>query len=98
MKLTQLASKPQLVKFTIDDAALVAKYGEPIEFWSWDRQPMDVFMKLASATESNVTNIISIVKDLVLDENGKAIITPEAMLPTDVLMAAIGKITTALGN
>lgn len=98
MKITQLVSTPQLITVTLDDAALVTKYGEVIEFWTWDRQPLDTFMKLAGATESNVTNIIGIVKDLILDENGKPIMVGTNMLPTDVLMAAIGKITTALGN
>lgn len=98
MKITQLSAQPQLIEFTIDDEAIVKKYGEPIVFWSWDRQPMDVFMKLASATESNVSSIIAIVKDLILNEEGKPILVGTTMLPTDVLMAAIGKITTALGN
>jgi hypothetical protein len=98
MKITQLSAKPQLIEFTLDDTEIVAKYGEAIVFWSWDRQPMDIFMKLASATESNVTNIISIVKDLILDEAGKPVITADTMLPTDVLMRAISKITESLGK
>ena len=98
MKITQLSAKPQLIEFTLDDTDIVTKYGEAIVFWSWDRQPMDTFMKLASATESNVTNIISIVKDLILDEAGKPVITADTMLPTDVLMRAISKITESLGK
>jgi hypothetical protein len=98
MKITQLVAKPQLIDYVLDDEAIVKKYGEAIVFYSYDRQPIDVFMKLASATESNVTNIISIVKDLILDEKGSPILTADNMLPTDVLMAAIGKITQSLGN
>lgn len=98
MKITQLSAKPTLVEFTIDDAQIVQKYGEAITFWSWDRQPLDIFMKLAAATESNVTSVITIVKDLLLDESGQPILRDGNMLPTDVLMAAITKITTTLGN
>lgn len=98
MKLSNLTAKPQLVEFTIDDSESIAKYGEAITFHTWDRQPLDVFMRLASATDGKTTDIISIVKDLILDEHGKPIITEEAMLPTDVLMKAIGLITQKLGG
>jgi hypothetical protein len=98
MKLTQLVAKPQLIEISLDDEAIIAKFGEAITFHTWDRQPMDTFMKLASATDGNTTGIINIVKDLILDEAGKPILTQDNMLPTDVLMKAIGKITQTLGN
>jgi hypothetical protein len=42
MKLEKLASKPQLIKLIIDDAEIIEEFGEPLEFWTWDRQPIDV--------------------------------------------------------
>ena len=98
MKLSQLTAKPQLIMITLDDPDTIKEYNEPVEFHTWDRQPMDVFMKLANATEGNVTGIISIVKDLILDEHGKPVITEGTMLPTPILMRAIGKVTEALGK
>lgn len=98
MKLSQLTAKPQLIMITLDDPDTIKEYNEPVEFHTWDRQPMDVFMKLANATESNVTGVIGIVKDLILDENAKPILVGDNMLPTAVLMRAIGKVTEALGK
>lgn len=98
MKLNQLTAKPQLVKMVLDDEDTIKEYGEPVEFWTWDRQPMDVFMKLAAATEGNITGIIGIVKDLILDENAKPVLVGDTMLPTKILMRAIAKVTTALGE
>lgn len=98
MKLSQLVAKPQLIEMTLDDEAIVAKFGEAITFHTWDRQPMTTFMALASATDGNATGIINIVVDLILDESGNKILTKENMLPTDVLMKAIAKITQTLGN
>ena len=98
MKLSQLSAKPQLVKIELMDDEIQRDYGEAIEFYTWDRQPMDVFMKLASATQGNTTGIINIVKTLILDEEGKEILTDESMLPTTVLMKAIGKVTEMLGK
>jgi hypothetical protein len=98
MKLSQLSAKPQLIEVSLDDNDILGKYGEVITFHTWDRQPLDIFMKLASATESNTGSVIEIVKELILDETGKPILTADTMLPTDLLMKAIAKITQALGN
>jgi hypothetical protein len=98
MKMSQLAAKPQLVEVTLDDEATVAEYGEAITFHTWDRQPMSVFMKLAQSSETGQSEAINIVKDLILDEQGNRLLVDEAMLPTKVLMKAIAKVTTLLGN
>lgn len=98
MKITQIASKPQLVKFTLDGEDIVKQFGEPIDFWSWDRQPMDVFMQLAGATESDTIKIITICKDLILDDAGMPVLKDGVMLPTSVMMSAIAAITERLGK
>ena len=98
MNLSALTAKPQLISITIDDEAAVKEYGEVITFHTWDRQPMDTFMKLANADQKNFASIISIVKTLILDEKGKEILTDDVMLPTSVLMKAIGKVTDMLGK
>lgn len=98
MKLSALAAKPQLTKLVLDDESIVKEHGEPIEFWTWDRQPLDVFMKLASVNKNNMGDLIDITRTLILDENGKPIIKGEEMLPTDLLVAAIAKITEILGK
>jgi hypothetical protein len=98
MKLSTLASKPQLVEVTLDDEDTIKEYGEAITFHTWDRQPMDIFMKLAQQTEASQANAIEIVKDLILDEAGNKLLTQDSMLPTKVLMRAIYKVTSLLGN
>jgi hypothetical protein len=98
MKLSQLTAKPQLIDVHIDDEDTIKEFGEAIEFWTWDRQPMDVFMKLANATGNDTAGIIGIVRTLILDDKGKEILKDDAMLPTHVLMKAIGKVTELLGK
>jgi hypothetical protein len=98
MKLSSLASKPQLIKVVIDDEDVIKEYGEPLEFHTWDRQPMEVFMKLANMTAADTGNIIEIVRTLILDEKGKEILGKDNMLPTDLLMKAINKVTELLGK
>jgi hypothetical protein len=98
MKLNQLASKPQLTKVVLDDQEIVKEYGEPIEFYTWDRQPLDVFLRLANSSSVDVGNMIGIVKTLILDEKGVEIINNEQMLPAPVLIKAIAKIVESLGK
>jgi len=98
MKLSQLAAKPQLIKVTIDDEDIVQEYGETIEFWTYDRQPMDTFLKLASVNSDNYESIVSTVRNLVLDEKGEQILKDEVSLPTKIMMRVISKVVEGLGK
>lgn len=98
MKLSQLAAKPQLIEISIDDADTITEHGEPLIFYTWDRQPLPMFMKLASITGSDSSGLVDIVRTLILDEHGKEIINNDSMLPTPVLLRCIAKITDMLGK
>jgi hypothetical protein len=98
MKLSDICSEPQLVEITLDDKDTVKTYGEPLVFYTWDRQPMEVFMRLANVDQKNTTDLINIVKTLILNDEGVQILTEKNMLPTSVLMKAIAKVTEQLGK
>lgn len=98
MKLSQIAAEPTLVEVVIDDKETVKTYGEPLVFYTWDRQPMDVFMRLANLDQKNTGELINVVKTLILDENAKPVINEKNMLPTNILMKAISKVTEQLGK
>lgn len=98
IKINQIASKPQLVKVILNDELTVAELGDELEFWTWDRQPLDKFMKLAQVRQDRPDEIIEVVKDLILDEEGKVVITKEVMLPTQILIRVIQKVVETLGK
>lgn len=98
MKINQIASKPQLIKVVLDDSETVTELGEELEFWTWDRQPLDVFMKLASIKTDNPKEIIEVVRNLILDEDGKVVIQGDNMLPTQILIRIIQKVVETLGK
>jgi hypothetical protein len=98
MKINQLAAKPQLIKLVLDDADTIKDFGEPVEFYTWDRQPLDVFLRLANADQNNTATMIDIVRNLILDEDGKAIIDGDIMLPSTILVKSIAKIVELLGK
>jgi hypothetical protein len=98
MKLTQLAAKPKLVKIEITDEDVVKEFGEALEFWIWDRQPMDKFVRLAQMKGDDMSELIAAVNDMVLDEEGNAIIKEGLVLPTNVMTKVIGKVVETLGK
>jgi hypothetical protein len=98
MELKSLAAKPQLIKIVIDDADIVEKYGDTVEVYTWDRQNMDTFVKLASLDYSNMQSVTDVVKNLILDSEGKPVINDENALPTDILMKSINAVVEELGK
>lgn len=98
MKLSEITAEPQLVEVTIDDEATIKEFGEELTFYTWDRQPMDVFLRLANVDQKNTGELINIVKTLILDEKGKPILTDKNMLPVTILMKAVTKVTEQLGK
>jgi hypothetical protein len=98
MKLTQLAAKPQLVKIELTDEDTIREYGEPLEFWIWDRQPLDKFVKLAQMKGDNMSELIVSVNEMILDEEGNAIVKDGLVLPTNIMSRVIGRVVETLGK
>ena len=98
MKLSDLAQEPKLIKCSIDKEELVEKYGEELEFYVYDRQPLDVFAKLANAEKGEMSGITDMIKILLLDEEGKPIVDENQVLPMDVLVEAVSIIGAELGK
>jgi hypothetical protein len=98
MKLTQLAAKPQLVRIEITDEDIIQQYGEALEFWIWDRQPMDKFIRLAQMKGEDMSELIAAVNDMVLDEEGNAVVKDGLILPTNIMTKVIGKVVETLGK
>ena len=98
MKLSEIAKKPRLIEVTINDEDIVAEFGEALTFWTWDRQPMDVFLKLAAIDQKNTASVIEAVRELILNEDGSQVLTGEESLPTKVLMRVIVSVVESLGK
>jgi hypothetical protein len=98
MKLQELAKKPKLIELTISNPDLVEKYGEELTFFMYDRQSLDIFTKLANATQDNVGEYMTILKDIIVNEDGKPVMDDEMVLPIDVLTEAMRLIGERLGK
>lgn len=97
MKLSELSQKPKLIKILIDKKEIVKKYGEELEFHIYDRQPLDVFTKLANAKE-DTAGVTELIQEMILDENGQPVVKDGNILPLDVIMEAVTLITKELGK
>ena len=99
MKLQNLVSTPQLVKITIDDEAIVEKYGETIEFYVYDRQDMDTFMALATIGDNaSVADIAKLVSKMIFTEDGTPILGDNQTLPMDMMMRVVEETVKQVGN
>jgi len=98
MKLSQLAAKPQLIRIELDTPEIVEQYRDTLEFWVYDRQDMEVFVKLATLDVNNFEKLTSLVNAMILDDTGAPVVKDGLTLPSDVLMAAIQKVIEILGK
>jgi hypothetical protein len=98
VKLSELSKVTELKKIVLDDEDIQNEFGEAIEFYTWDRQPMDVFMKMATINENNTDELFNVVKQLVLDENGNEIINEQNTIPMNVMLKVINVIVEDLGK
>ena len=98
MELQELAVKPKLIKVTIKEEAIVEKYGDELDFYVYDRQPLDVFAKLATIKEDNALLFTDMLVDLILNEKGEPVMAEGKILPLDVLTEAVKLIGDKLGK
>lgn len=98
MKLKQLAAKPQLVKIVLDDEETIKEFNEPLEFYIYDRQPIGTFVQLAGLTSDNFAEIVKIVNELILDEDGQPIVSNDMVLPQKLYIRVVNKVVKQLGE
>lgn len=98
MLLSQLAAKPQLIKLSLDDEDVIKEYGEPLEFWIHDRQPIEKYIEMARAGGDDIGEMIKIVNNLVLDEEGGVIAKDGLVFPSKLMIKILNKVVTTLGN
>lgn len=97
MKLVNIAKAPQLIRVELDDEDTVKEFGEPLEFYCYDRQPLDTFMKFAGrASEPAV--MIEIVKEMILNEDGTPVMKDGLIIPSKIMIRVVNKLMDVLGN
>ena len=60
MKISELAHKPKLINIVVDDQEVQELYNDAIEFWCYDRQPLNKFVKFANMSEDTYPELIDV--------------------------------------
>lgn len=99
-QLKELATKPQLIKVTLDDEDILKEYPEGLEFFVWDKQPLEHFIKIATSTQSvdNYPEMVELCANMILDEKGKPVMTDDLVLPGSVMLKCVNKVVEQLGK
>ena len=97
MKLNQIAKKQTLIKIVLDDEPIVELYGEPVEFWMWDRQDVPVFLKMAQLKNDEAA-IMNLIREIILDDTAKPMLKENEVLPIEVVTPLVTAILKHLGN
>lgn len=71
-------------------------YGDTFRFWTFDRVSLDQLAKLAGGMD--IKSNIELMKKLVLDSNGKPLITGKKVPPTGLITLVSEGITDKLGK
>lgn len=71
-------------------------YGDTFVFWTYDRVSLDQLAKLAGGMD--IKSNIELMKKLILDKNGKPLITGKKVPPTGLITLASEGITDKLGK
>lgn len=98
MKLTQLAKAPQLIRIELDDEDIRKEYGDSLEFFIFDRQPLDQFIKLATAKQDDIGSMIEMINAMILDESGERVMKDNLTLPSNIILKVVNKVTETLGK
>ena len=98
MDLRQAAVKPKLQKITLDSEYVMKEYGEPLEFYMWDRQRMPVYIHLSTLDQSDTAAVLDAVRKLVLDATGNEMLSDDIELAPNVMIDVINAVVEQLGN
>jgi hypothetical protein len=99
MNISELASTPKLIEITLDDEALIEKYGEPITFHTYDVVGLSTYFEFFNArSDQQYEQLDKIIKKLILNSKGKPALKDNEDLPIDIAAAAINKVGEILGK
>jgi len=95
MELSSLKLKPQLIEITIADEDIVAIYGEAVTFYMKDHLDIQTYFDFYKhQSEGNLLELTHLIKNILMNKNGKPILTKDETLPV-ILMS---RVITAIGS
>lgn len=99
MDIAKVAKKPELLKMTLDDEAIIKEYGEAIEFYMYDSVDIHTYFDFYRVQqEQSGPELNALMRKIILNAEGKPVIKEDEMLPVDIVFAALLKLNDNLGK
>lgn len=99
MNITQLAKVPKLVKIELSDQDIVDKYGEAVTFWMMDELGVNSYFKFYRLQqEQNTDELNSLLRELILKEDGSPALAKDEVLPVDIVLSVLIGVNDFLGK
>lgn len=99
MNIKKYASVPQLIEIVLDSQELLDRYEEPITFYTYDIVPMTTYFEFFNARSNNeFVQLDKMMKNMILDKDGKRVLADDEDLPIDIAAAVINKLGDILGK
>lgn len=99
MNLQEFKVRPKIIELVIDDTKIIQEYGEAIKFYSFDHISLPQFFAFFQAqSDGNLEKLTDIMRDLLLNAEGKPLLAKDESLPVDLFTAAIMKVADHLGK
>jgi hypothetical protein len=99
MNITEIAKTPELEEVILDDQEIVDAYGEKISFWMFDNVGINTyfdFFKFQSTQDGEA--LMAVLRKVILTPDGEPALKESDVLPMDVVLAAMSKISEHLGK
>jgi len=99
MNIKNFASIPKLIEITVEDKDIIEKYGEAITFHTYDIVTMSTYFDFFNArSKGEFENLGKMMKQLILNDQGKPALAENEDLPIDIAAAVINKLGEILGK
>jgi hypothetical protein len=101
LDLEELVSEPKLVECIVeaelpDTSGQIVK--QQIKFFTPDRQPLNIYLQLSQSLGKDQEASIELLQKIILNKDGKRIITEKKYPPVVVQVAAMAKVMELLGK
>jgi len=99
MDISKLATKPTLIEIKLDEAEIIENYGEEITFWMRDHLDLGTYFDFYKfQQESTSEQLMSTLRKIILNAEGKPAIADDEILPVDITLSVMVKINDNLGK
>lgn len=99
MDISKFAKKPALVQIILDEADIVAAYGEAIEFHMLDQMSISTYFEFYRLQqEENSDKLNDLLRKIILKEDGTPALSEGEIFPVDLTLGLLVKINEFLGK